>query len=121
VLGAGGPPSDPGSTVSSTVGDRLGSAVLKDLVLLPLVTATIAWATATATARLRPSLVTSLASVPVTATGPAGEPSSDPVTTPHEAGPAVRIRSWHGAAWLLLLWAAVAAAVFLAVVSGLRG
>jgi hypothetical protein len=121
VLGAGGPPSDPGSTVSSTVGDRLGSAVLKDLVLLPLVTATIAWATATATARLRPSLVTSLASVPVTATGPAGEPSSDPVTTPHEAGPAVRIRSWHGAAWLLLLWAGVAAAVFLAVVSGLRG
>ena len=35
--------------------------------------------------------------------------------------PAIRIRSWHRAAWLLLLWAAVAAAVFLAVVSGLRG
>ena len=121
VLGAGGPPSDPGSTVSSTVGDRLGSAVLKDLVLLPLVTATIAWATATATARLRPSLAVSLVSVPVTATGPAGEPNPDPVTTPHEAGPAVRIRSWHGAAWLLLLWAGVAAAVFLAVASGLRG
>jgi len=121
VLGAGGPPSDPGSTVSYTVGDRLGSAVLKDLVLLPLVTATIAWATATATARLRPSLAASLASVPVTATGPAGEPSSNPVTTPHEARPVVRIRSWHGAAWLLLLWAGVAAAVFLAVVSGLRG
>ena len=121
VLGAGGPPSDPGSTVSYTVGDRLGSAVLKDLVLLPLVTVTIAWATATATARLRPSLAASLASVPVTATGPAGEPSSNPVTTPHEAGAMVRIRSWHGAAWLLLLWAGVAAAVFLAVVGGLRG
>ena len=121
VLGAGGPPSDPGSTVSSTVGDRLGSAVLKDLVLLPLVTATIAWATATATARLRPSLAASLVSVPVPATGPAGGPNPDPVTTPHEAGPAVRVRSWHGAAWLLLLWAGVAAAVFLAVVSGLRG
>ena len=121
VLGAGGPPSDPGSTVSSTVGDRLGSAVLKDLVLLPLVTATIAWATATATARLRPSLAASLVSVPVTASGPAGEPSSNPVTAPHEAGPVVRIRGWHGAAWLLLLWAAVAAAVFLAVVGGLRG
>ena len=123
VLGAGGPPSDPGSTVSYTVGDRLGSAVLKDLVLLPLVTATIAWATATATARLRPApaLAASVFSVPVTATGPAGEPSSHPVTAPHEAGPVVRIRSWHGAAWLLLLWAAVAAAVFLAVVSGLRG
>ena len=97
------------------------AAVLKDLVLLPLVTATIAWATATATARLRPSLATSLVSIPVTATGPAGEPNPDPVTTPHEAGPAVRIRSWHGAAWLLLLWAGVVAAVFLAVVSGLRG
>jgi hypothetical protein len=121
VLGAGGPPSDPGSTVSSTVGDRLGSAVLKDLVLLPLVTATIAWATATATARLRPSLAASLVSVPVTATGPAGEPNPDPVTTPHEAGPAVRIRSWHRAAWLLLLGAGVAAAVILAVASGLRG
>ena len=121
VLGAGGPPSDPGSTVSSTVGDRLGSAVLKDLVLLPLVTATIAWAAATATARLRPSLAASPVAVPVTASGPAGEPNPGPVTTPHAAGPAVRIRSWHGAAWLLLLWAAVAVAVFLAVIGGLRG
>jgi hypothetical protein len=121
VLGAGGPPSDPGSTVSYTVGDRLGSAILKDLVLLPLVTATIAWATATATARLRPSLAASLVSVPVTGSGPAGEPNPNPVTTPREAGPAVRIRSWHRPAWLLLLWAGVAAAVFLAVVSGLRG
>jgi hypothetical protein len=121
VLGAGGPPSDPGSTVSYTVGDRLGSAILKDLVLLPLVTATIAWATATATARLRPSLAASLVSVPVTGSGPAGEPNPNPVTTPREAGPAVRIPSWHRPAWLLLLWAGVAAAVFLAVVSGLRG
>ena len=78
-------------------------------------------ATATATARLRPAPATSVFSVSVTATGPAGEPSSNPVTAPHEAGPVLRIRSWHGAAWLLLLWAAAAAAVFLAVVSGLRG
>ena len=123
VLGAGGPPSDPGSTVSYTVGDRLGSAILKDLVLLPLVTATIGWAAAAATARLRPgpALATSVFSVPVTAAGPAAEASRNPVTTPHEAGPAVRIRTWHRTAWLLLLWAAVAAAVFLAVVGGLRG
>jgi hypothetical protein len=121
VLGAGGPPSDPGSTVSYTVGDRLGGATLKDLVLLPLVTATIGWAAAAATARLRPSLTASLVSVPVMASGPAIEPNPDPVTTPHEDGAAVRIRSWHRAAWLLLLWAGVAAAVFLAVVSGLRG
>jgi hypothetical protein len=90
-------------------------------VLLPLVTATIAWAAAAATARLRPSLAASPVSVPVTASGPAGEPRPNPVTTPQEAGPAVRIRSWHRAAWLLLLWAGVAAAVFLAVVGGLRG
>jgi len=123
VLGAGGPPSDPGSTISYTVGARLGSAILKDLVLVPLVTATIGWAAAAATARLRPApaLATSVFSVPVTAAGPAAEASRNPVTTPQEAGPAVRIRSWHRAAWLLLLWAAVAAAVFLAVVGGLRG
>ena len=121
VLGAGGPPSDPGSTVSYTVSDRLSSNALPDLVLIPLVTATIGWAAATVTARLRPSLAASLASVPVTAAGPAVEASRDPVTTPYEAGPAVRIRSWRRTAWFLLLWAGVAAAVFLAVVSGLRG
>ena len=123
VLGAGGPPSDPGSAVSYTVGDRLGSAILKDLVLLPLVTATIGWAAAAATARLRPApaLATSAFTVPVTAADPAAEASRSPVTTPHDARPAVRIPTWHRTAWLLLLWAAVAAAVFLAVVSGLRG
>jgi hypothetical protein len=85
------------------------------------VTATIGWAAAAVTARLRPNLTASLVSVPVTASGPAGELNPHPVTTPHEAGPAVRIRSWHRVAWLLLLWAGVAAAVILAVVSGLRG
>jgi hypothetical protein len=121
VLGAGGPPSDPGSTVRYTVSDRLGSNALPDLVLIPLVTATIGWAAAAATARLRPRLAASVVSIPVTAAGPASAASRDPVTTPQEAGPAVRIRSWRRTAWLLLLWAGVAAAAFLAVASGLRG
>jgi len=101
ATGSAAPSSGPGASSAGDRDDRMGHR--------------------TATARLRPSLAASLASVPVTATGPAGEPSSNPVTTPHEARPVVRIRSWHGAAWLLLLWAGVAAAVFLAVVSGLRG
>jgi hypothetical protein len=121
VLGAGGPPGDPGSTVSGTVADRLGNNVIFDLVVIPLVTATIGWAAAAATASLRPRLAASAVSVPFTAASPAGESSRNPATTPHQAGPAVRIRSWRRTTWLLLLCAGVAAAVFLAVASGLRG
>ena len=121
VLGAGGPPGTPGWTVSENVSDRLGTNVTFDLVVIPLVTATIGWAAAAATARFRPRLAASVVSVPFTAAGPAGAPSRDPVTAPLEAGPAVRVRSWRRTAWLLLLCAGVAAAVFLAVASGLRG
>ena len=53
VLGAGGPPGTPGWTVSENVSDRLGSNVIKLLVVVPLVTATIGWAAAAATARRR--------------------------------------------------------------------
>jgi hypothetical protein len=121
VLGAGGPPEDTGLTVNYIIGDRLGSTTIKNLMIVPLVTATIGWAAAAATARLRPPPATRVVSVPVTAAGPAGEASRIPVTTPQGAGPAVRIRSWRRTAWLLLLCAGVAAAVFLAVASGLRG
>ena len=95
VLGAGGPPADPGSTVGHTISDRLGNNVIFDLVIVPLVTATIGWAAAAATARIRPSVATSVVSVPVTVAALAGERSRHPVTTPHEAGPAVGIRSWR--------------------------
>jgi hypothetical protein len=125
VLGAGGPPGDPGSTLSGTVSDRLGNGVIFDLVAIPLVTATIGWAAAAATARIRPRLAAgaavSMVTVPFPPSGSAGVPGRDPVTTPPGAGPAVRFRSWQRTSWLLLLWAAVAAAVFLAVVTGLRG
>ena len=56
VLGAGGPHEDTGWTASSIISDRLGSNVIKLLVVLPLVTATIGWAGAAATARIRPRL-----------------------------------------------------------------
>ena len=121
VLGAGGPPGTPGWTVSENVSDRLGHNVIADLVVVPLVTATFGWAAAAATARIRPRLATSVVSVPFTAAGPAGEASRNPVTTPQEARPAVRVRSWRRTAWLLLLCAGVAAAAFLAAASGLRG
>ena len=56
VLGAGGPLQDTGWTASSIISDRLGNNVIKLLVVLPLVTATIGWAGAAATARIRPRL-----------------------------------------------------------------
>ena len=121
VLGAGGPPGTRAGPSSDNVSDRLGNNVISILVVVPLVTATIGWAAAAATARIRPRLATSVAPVPFTAAGPAGEAGRHPVTTPQEAGPAVRVRSWRRTAWLLLLWAGVAAAAFLAVASGTRG
>jgi hypothetical protein len=120
VLGAGGPP-EPGLTASFIVSDRLGSNVIHKLVVVPLLTATIGWAAAAATARLRPRLAADMVSVPLTAAGPVGEESRDPMTMPHEPRPAVRVRSWHRTAYLLLLCAVVAAAVVLAAAGWLRG
>jgi len=120
VLGAGGPPEDTGWTVSYIVSDRLSSTMIKNLVVVPLVTATIGWAAAAATARIRPRPAASMVSVPFTAAGLPGEASRNPVTMPQVTGPAVRGRSWR-TVWLLLLCAGLAAAVFLAAVSGLRG
>ena len=91
------------------------------LIVLPLMTATIGWAAAAATARIRPRLTASMVPVPFTAAGPVGEGTCNPVATPQEAGRAVRVRSWHRTAILLLLCAVVAATVFLAAASWLRG
>ncbi len=84
------------------------------LVVLPLVTATIGWAAAAATARVGPRLTSDMVSVPFTAAGRTGEPGP----APQEAGRAVRVRGRYRAAYLLLLWAGVAAAAFLAASSG---
>jgi hypothetical protein len=103
VLGAGGPPEDTGWTVSYIINDRLDSAMVHKLLVLPLVTATVGWAAAAATARLRPGLAASAVSVPLT------------------AGRAVREQNWRRTVWLLLLCAGVAAAVVLAAAGWLRG
>ena len=54
VLGAGGPPEGTGWTVRYIVSDRLGSNLV-NLLMISLVTATVGWAGAAATARLRSS------------------------------------------------------------------
>jgi hypothetical protein len=118
VLGAGGPP-DPGWTASSIVSDRLGSNVIADLMAVPLVTATVGWAAAAATARLRPAA--SPVTAPLTAAGPAGGGNPDPTAAPRQAGRADRVASWHQTAYLLLLCAVVAAALVLAAAGWLRG
>ena len=121
VLGAGGPPEDTGWTVSSIISDRLGNNVIEELWLLPLTTAAIGWAAAAATARIRPRPATTVVSVPFTAAGPVGEGRRHPMTTPDQAGRAVRVRSWRRTTYLPLLCAVVAAALFLAAASWLRG
>jgi len=121
VIGAGGPPGDPGCTGSCNVGDRLGNNVIASLVVIPLVTATIGWAAAAATARIRPRLTATAVPVPFTAAGPAGELSRSPMTTPQETGRAARGRSRRRTAYLLLLCAVAGAAMVLAAVSWLRG
>ena len=52
VLGAGGPPEGPGWTVRYIVSDRLDNNLV-NLLMISLVTATVGWAGAAATARLR--------------------------------------------------------------------
>jgi len=111
----------PGWTVSHIISGRLGHNVTADLVLIPLVTATIGWPAAAATARLRPRLTASVVSLPVMATGRVGEGSRSPVTAPHAAERAVRVRGWHQTARLLLLSTVVAAAAARPAASWLRG
>ena len=114
VLGAGGPPGTPGWSAGQNINDRLGNTIVEFLVLLPLVTATIGWAAAVATARVSPRLAAGVASGPVVAAGSGG--GSHP-----EAEPAARARNRRETAYRLLLCAATAAAVLLAVAACLRG
>lgn len=53
VLGAGGPPDNPGLTSGGIVSDRLGNNLI-DLLLGTLLTATVGWAGAASVARLHP-------------------------------------------------------------------
>jgi hypothetical protein len=116
ALGAGGPPDDSGFTVRYIVSDRLGNNVTFDLVLVPLVTATIGWAAAVATARIGPRLATNADAMPFTTAG-----RVEPTTTLETVGPVVPTQHRRGAVRVVLPCAAVAGAVLLAAASWLRG
>jgi putative effector of murein hydrolase LrgA (UPF0299 family) len=57
VVGSGGGPGDPGSSLAATVSDRLGNNAIEFLLLMPTLTAVIGWAGAAAAVRLRPRMV----------------------------------------------------------------
>lgn len=116
VVGAGGPPDDSGFTSAYIIGDRLGSNVIFYLVLLPLVTATVGWAAAAATAGIRPRLATHADSVQFRAVGRA-----EPMTMLDAVGPAVPAASRRRTVRLVLQCTGVAAAVLVAATSWLRG
>jgi hypothetical protein len=116
ALGAGGPPHDSGFTVGYIISDRLGNNITFDLVLVPLVTATIGWAAAAATARIRPRLATNAISVPFTVAG-----RVEPMTRPETMQSAVPVQDRRGTVRVVLLCAALAAAVLVAAASWLRG
>src|SRR5690242_9505491 len=79
VIGAAGAQIDATWTVSANVDDRLGNNAIFYLWFLPLITAALGWAAATATAaagaRLRPRLAVSVASAPFAAPGHVAEGS----------------------------------------------
>jgi hypothetical protein len=116
VVGAGGPPDDSGFTIGYIIGDRLGTNVIFYLVLLPLVTATVGWSAAAATARIRPRLATHADSVPFTMAGRA-----ESMTMPAAVGSAVSVSSRRRTVRLVLQCAGVAAAVLVAATSWLSG
>ena len=105
VLGAGGPPDDPGQSTTWIVSDRLGNNLIP-LLLPVVVSATVGWAGAAAAGpaavRMRPATT----AVPVPASGPAAA-----------AGMGTSRRTTR----TLLLCAMVAEAVLLAFVSWMRG
>ncbi len=146
VVGAAGDPHDNGWTDANVVGDRLGNEFIFSLVLLPLVTATVGWAAAVVTARLRGTGPVPALPGPVPpAPGPA--PASGPGPASMAAHRTTRRRS-HPAAqeddhplsagqhpgdgppgtatrrrrigYLLLLFVLLAVTVFLSVVAWLR-
>lgn len=115
MLGAGGgPPDDSGFTGRYIISDRLANNILPNLVILPLVTATVGWAAAAATARIRPRLAANADAVTLTAVGP-----GQPTTMPESAGSAVPRRTRRQTVRVALLSAVVAAVVVLSAASWL--
>lgn len=126
VIGAAGAQIDATWTVGANVDDRLGNNAIFYLWLVPLTTAALGWAAATATAaagaRLRPRLAASAASAPFMVPGYLAEGDQRrEQKLPYGTGRADRGRSWRRTAYLLLLCAVVAAAVFGLALGLLRG
>jgi len=122
VIGAAGAQIDATWTVSADVADRLGNNAVFYLWCLPLVTAALGWAAASATARLYPRLAITVALQPLPAAGQLGAGALSPMMPPPQAQPAAPSRSWRRTARrLLLVCAIVAAVVIMAAVTLLPG
>jgi hypothetical protein len=87
VIGAGGPPGDPGCTGSCNIGDRLGNNVIFYLWCLPLWTAALGWAAAAGTVRIRLRAAVSAVPVSFTAAGGVGDGMRNPLTVPEATVP----------------------------------
>jgi hypothetical protein len=121
AVGAGGPPGLPHTGVAGNVSDRLGNHVIFALFLLPLATATMGWAAAAATARLRWGAPEPAPAAPGAGpcAGPGAAPGAGPDTGPGTAL-AASTASRPQAAYLALIAAVLASAAILGVVSWLR-
>jgi hypothetical protein len=130
VLGAAGHDPSDGWTAAQVVDDNLGNQAVFYLMALPLMTATIGWAAAAATARLRhaqPPLLTTPGPEPApTGTPRTTTPETHPAREDHpvpdgphprdgapSATPATAATRQRRTWYLLMLCAAVAAAAFL--------
>ncbi|MFU8871750.1 hypothetical protein [Micromonospora sp. SL4-19] len=88
VLGAAGHDPSDGWTPAQVVGDNLGNQAAFYLMALPLMTATIGWAAAAATARLRPAQPVLVPASPVLpAPGPGPAPTATTHVTPTQSHP----------------------------------
>jgi hypothetical protein len=123
AIGAGGPPDDNLTTVSSIVDDRLGNNDIFYLALLPLVTLTFGWAAAAATARVCQLPDHTEATHLSNASYAATTASYSSATTSYESRPAIRgaIATWPRTVRVGLTSAAVAGIVGLGFVTGMRG
>lgn len=123
VYGATGHDPSGGMTPAQIVDDNLGDQAVYYLLALPLMTATLGWATAAATARLRgarPSAAPPALATPGSGPSPAGPPRlSTPEADPVPADPRPRagapgaVPGRHRMWYLLVLCAALAASAFL--------
>ena len=136
VVGATGHDPSDGWTTAQIVADDLGNQAVFYLVALPLVTATIGWAAAAATARLRYGRSVPALAYPVVQTAGPGTPPPAAATAPEATRPQSfsarkdgdgmpgaipapltrRNRAWY----VLLLCAALAATAFLVAFTMLR-